>query len=300
MDVVLLHNAKAGGGAWSRKDLIKLVRQGGFRPKYHELREALADPDLMDSGEFVIVAGGDGAIRKTALALLGRRRPIAPLPLGTANNISRSIGLGRNLEKIVAGWQRKLKRVPFDVGVAAGPWGHRHFIEGIGVGLISRCITVLNDVDEVSVHEWKSAKHKLHRDACVAAALAHEMHGLPVKLKADGRERADNFLLLEILNIRRAGAALELAPKAKTADGAFDLVTVTESQRNRLLLALKARLADEKHIRSLTTRHAAEVHLAVTRDCRFRIDDRTVPLAANEPVKVSVERAAVEFLVPGK
>ena len=298
MDVVLLHNAKAGRGAWSRKELIKLVREAGFKPRYHELREALADPERMDEGKFVIVAGGDGAIRKTALALLGRPRPIAPLPIGTANNIARSLGLRKKPVKVLAALAEKTKQIDFDVGVAAGPWGHRHFIEGIGLGLISRSMTVIEDIDEIAVHEWKEARHKLHRDVCVAAAIAHDMPGLPVKLTTDGRDRSADFLLLEILNIRRAGPAMELAPKAKTADGQFDIVSVTEQQRSRLLHALKARLADEKHIRSLTTRHAADVELTVGCDCQFRIDDRCERLPANRLVKVSVERKAVQFVVP--
>ena len=93
MDVVLLHNPKAGNESWSRRDLIKLVRRGGFEPRYVPLPLALDAPELLDRGEFVIVAGGDGAIRKAALVLIGRKRPIAPLPLGTANNIVRSFGM---------------------------------------------------------------------------------------------------------------------------------------------------------------------------------------------------------------
>src|SRR4051812_7827257 len=100
MEVVLLHNAKAGNESWSSKDLIRLVARAGFKPRYHPLKLALKDPKLLEHGEFVIVAGGDGAIRKAALALLDRDRPIAPLPLGTANNVVRSYGLSMKPEKI--------------------------------------------------------------------------------------------------------------------------------------------------------------------------------------------------------
>jgi diacylglycerol kinase family enzyme len=298
MDVVLLHNPKAGEGAWTRKELVRLVRHAGFRVDYVPLKEAIAHPEIMGGGDFVAVAGGDGAVRKTALALLGRQRPIALLPLGTANNIARSLGVRGPLEKIVRRWRKKSRAVHFDIGVAAGPWGHRHFIEGIGLGLISRAIAVLEDIDDLAVHEWKKPKHKLHRDVCVAAVLAHEMRGLPVKLTADGHDRADDFLLLEILNIRSAGPAIELAPEARPSDGVFDVVTVTEKQRGRLLHTLKARIADASYIRNLTTRHAASVRFSVGCDCDLRLDDHCVPLPKDEPVTVTVERAAVEFRVP--
>src|SRR4051812_25195231 len=190
MEVVLLHNEKAGNSAWSRKALVKLVRRAGFEPHYLPIRVAVEEPERLKQGKFAIVAGGDGAIRKAVQAAAGRGIPLAPLPLGTANNISHSLGVIGKPEKIVAGWARKLRTIKFALGIAKGPWGKRRFVEGVGLGLISRTIAVLTDIDEVSVHEWRKAAHKLHRDACVATALAHEIHALPVTLKTDGKDRS--------------------------------------------------------------------------------------------------------------
>jgi diacylglycerol kinase family enzyme len=299
MDVVLLHNPSAGSSAWSRKELIALVRSTGWRVTYLPLKRALDEPKRLAKADVVIVAGGDGAVRKAAFAVRDLNLPLAPLPLGTANNISRSLGLPGNPEKIVEGWKRKQRRIKYDLGVAQGPWGKRRFVEGVGVGLISRTIVVIEDIDEVSVHEWKKAKHKLHRDACVAAALAHELQALPVTLKTDTHDRSEAYLLLEILNIRRAGPAVDLALNAKPSDGQFDLVSVTEHQRPRLLKALKARLADAKQVRALTTRKARRVELTPHRDCELRIDDGCVALPANETVEFTIERNALEFMIPG-
>jgi diacylglycerol kinase family enzyme len=297
MHVVLLHNEKAGDEDWTGKELIKLVRDIGFRVKYYDIDEAMARPRVMDGAEFVIAAGGDGTIRKAALKLIGRGPALAPLPLGTANNIAQSLGLRQKPEKIVAGWEKPRRR-KFDIGIARGTWGVRRFVEGIGLGLISRMIAVLTDIDDVSVHEWKRAKHKLHRDACVAAALAHEMPALPAELAIDGHDRSNEFLLLEILNIRRAGPAVELAAQAAHADGKLDVVTVTARQRRRLMATLKDRLADKKP-RALTTRRAKTVRFAPAIDCELRIDDGNLPLKAGENVEVGVESGALEVVVPG-
>lgn len=297
MHVVLLHNEKAGDEDWSRKDLLKHVRAAGFRVEYHDMKEALRRPRALDKADFVIAAGGDGTIRKVALALLGRGPALAPLPLGTANNIARSLGLTQKPAKIVAGW-RKPRRRRFDIGIARGPWGERRFIEGLGLGLISRTMAVLKAIDDVSVHAWKRARHKLHRDACVAAALAHELPALPAELAIDSRDRSDEFLLLEILNIRRAGPAIELAARAGHADGQLEVVTVTANQRRRLMDALKQRLAG-KPPRALTTRSAHAVRFAPAVSCELRIDDETVRLAAGENVDVTLERGALELVLPG-
>ena len=299
MDVVLLHNAKAGDESWSRGDLLKLVRRAGFEPRYFQLQRALDDPKLLEKGEFVIVAGGDGAIRKTALALIGRDRPLAALPLGTANNIVRSFELPLRPEEIIDGW-RKPRRRPFDVGVIAGPWGKRHFIEGVGVGLISRSIAVLEEIDEEAVYELKKSKHKLHRDICVTAALAREMRALPAQVSFDDRVHAGEFLLLEVLNIRRAGPGVELAPRADPSDGRFDIVSATAAQRPSLLRTLKARLKDKKGVSSMTTRRASRVQLAIHADCEMRIDDGTISVEADTQVEITLKAGALEFLLPGK
>lgn len=299
MEVVLLHNEKAGNGSWPRKDLVKLVRRAGFEPHYVPLRLGLENPGMLDRGEFVVVAGGDGAIRKAALALLGRDRPLAPLPLGTANNIVRSFGLHGSPEEIVAGWKTPREK-PFDVGVAEGPWGKRHFVEGIGIGLISRSIAVIEEIDDISIYRLKKARHKLYRDVCVATALAHEMHPLHAQVSFDGRNVMERFLLLEILNIRRAGPGLELAPQASPSDGRFDVVSVTASQRERLIHTLKARLTDTRRVRSLTTRRTREVHLHITAPCEMRLDDSTMKVDAETEVEITMKPGALEFILPGE
>lgn len=298
MDVVLLHNKNAGDGKWSRKALLKLVKRAGFRPTYCELNEALEDPAQMDAGEFVIVAGGDGAVRSVALASLGRGRALAPLPLGTANNILRSFNLPPEPEEIVDGWRHARHR-PFDVGLAAGPWGKRHFIEGVGIGLIGRSIGVIEDIDEVAVYEYKKARHKLHRDICVTAALAHEMKPITAKVSFDNRHFPDDYLLLEILNIRRAGPGVELAPHASPSDGRFDIVSVTARQRGRLLYALKSSLAETERLSGLNTRRAQRVSLRLHSRCDIRIDDTTIDIPADTTVKITLKPGALQFVLPG-
>ena len=298
MQVVLLHNENAGAKSWSRKEVTRLVSRGGFKPHYVPLSRGLKQPALLDRGEFVIVAGGDGAVRKAALALRKRGRPLAPLPLGTANNIARSFNLPDKPKDIVAGWKNP-RRLPFDLGMAEGPWGKRFFVEGVGVGLISRCISVLAEIDRVSTEKPGKPQHKLHRDACVAVALAHEMQPLGADLSFDGREVSEGFLLLEILNIRRAGPAVELAPHASPSDGRFDVVSVTTLQRSRLLHTLEARLSGAERVRSLTTRRARAIDLQIHSPCAMRIDDGTVEVKADTNVQISIEPGALAFVLPG-
>src|SRR5437868_11600207 len=87
MDIVLLQNKNSGAGHPSRKELIGMVREAGHKVRYHELHAALDDPGVLERGDFVAVAGGDGSVRKVARQLLeSAQKRCAVLPLGTANN----------------------------------------------------------------------------------------------------------------------------------------------------------------------------------------------------------------------
>lgn len=119
--VALMHNPDAGNKNHKRAELMTLLRDAGFKPRYQSTNgnydQALARP-----GDFIIAAGGDGTVRKIAKHLVGSGTPLAILPLGTANNIATSLGIaGETRDLIVALASARVKK--FDVGVAKGPWG---------------------------------------------------------------------------------------------------------------------------------------------------------------------------------
>lgn len=297
MDIAFLHNESAGDEEYTRAELTAMMRAAGYRPVHFELKSALKTPEVLNIGDFVAVAGGDGSIRHTALHLLHRGRPIAPLPLGTANNIARSLGLKGTPEEIIGGWAAGHRR-KFDVGIATGPWGRREFIEGAGVGLIARSIAVIEDIDEASAREFKTREDKLHRDHCVFAALSYEVSALPLEFAYEGKEAGGRFLLLEVLNIGRAGPGLELAPEANPSDGWFDVVSAKESERAGLEDKLKDFLAGAHEVAALTAHRAREVRLVVPQ-CELRIDDDLISVPDGTKVAITIQPSALEFLLPG-
>lgn len=95
MRATLIHNPTAGDGKVRREDLIDLLHKAGIVPFYQsskigELTAALAEPT-----DIVIVAGGDGTVAKVVTQMPDRSIPVAILPIGTANNIASSFGIGR-------------------------------------------------------------------------------------------------------------------------------------------------------------------------------------------------------------
>ncbi|HEY3755376.1 MAG TPA: diacylglycerol kinase family protein [Opitutaceae bacterium] len=301
MDVTLVHNPKAGHAVASRGAIEAALRREGFRCRHCTVPRLLRHPELLQKGEFVVVAGGDGSVRKVALQLIGTGRTLAILPAGTANNIASSLGVGGELKSVIARWKQSRPQ-PIDVGLAEGPWGSRYFVEGIGMGLLGRAIPIIEAIDSVSPHDFADAEAKLHRDLCVFIALAHEIRPLPVRLGVGrARLRSDRYLAIELLNIARAGPRLELVPQADPMDGRLDLVTVRAGDRERLVRALSRHLLPGRRGAVLKRKRVTDLRVELL-DGVVRIDDRIAwrptPRLRRARFSVRVVRGALHILLP--
>ena len=122
MRALLLHNPTAGSGQHSADKLLGHLADAGFDVRYistddDDYKAALAESDA----EIVIVAGGDGTVGKIARNIANRKMRLAILPIGTANNVARSLAIKGEIAALIA----NLKDAPerrLDVGCVSGPW----------------------------------------------------------------------------------------------------------------------------------------------------------------------------------
>jgi diacylglycerol kinase family enzyme len=298
--VTLIHNRGAGDEDHSEEQRLQaLVRAAG-----HELHYAGNPEDwtaaLDRPTDLVAVAGGDGTVGRMAKRLIGRNLPLAPLPLGTANNISRTLGLAElTLEEIVHGWE-SARRVRFDVGIARGPWGSRYFVEGMGVGLFACSIPVADESERLASLADAAAKvdyalTMLRRrlDSCDSHAL---------KLKLDGRDMSGEYVLFEAMNMEFVGPNLYLAPEVEPTDGLLDVVLVSKAERDKLHDSLATWQRGDLAHPDLTRHRAARVEMDWT-GFDVHLDDEPWPTGdenppALTPIELTVERNALCFLAP--
>src|SRR5687767_6648053 len=150
----LFHNPKAGGGEYTKKKLISLIRAAGFDCSYSSTKNSGWEKLESKDADFNILAGGDGTIRKVVGELLDKDLPIGVLPLGTANNIAKTLGIGADnmdLPEVIRAWNdRNLKK--YDVGRIQGLKKAKFFLEGFGYGVFPRLMK------EMRKQEKKAAK----------------------------------------------------------------------------------------------------------------------------------------------
>jgi len=134
MRAILLYNAKAGT-ATSKVEVVQGLRKLGWRVDVCEDIEGVDDA-LEDGAEVVVAAGGDGTVATVAKRLAGTAVPMAIIPMGTANNVARSLGLGSDPRAAVAGLANPTTR-HVDMGCVSTGKTHEYVLEGIGVGLFA-------------------------------------------------------------------------------------------------------------------------------------------------------------------
>ena len=303
MRVTLIHNSKAGANEQPSVDgILGLIRAAGHAvtlqaPKGDDWERALEDP-----GDLVAVAGGDGTVGAVAVRLAGRGVPIAVLPVGTANNISKVLRLAdTTLERLIAGWATA-RRIGFDVGVVTGPWGATRFIEGVGVGLLARAITELDAKAEIAFGQVDNREEKMTSGLKRLRDLAGNCPAMALRIVLDGQDLSGDYILLEVMNIKHIGPSLHFAPDADSGDGLLDVVLVTADQRDRLGEYLSSCLEGRPQPLQWTVHRGKRLQLGYE-DQDVHIDDKVWPAHGSTTVhgpmhlEMTVDSQILEFLV---
>jgi diacylglycerol kinase family enzyme len=211
------------------------LRDAGFDPVYRPTeRESDLDAILKSASGLVVAVGGDGTFRAVATRVLGKDVYLAIIPMGTANNIARCLGVSGEPMELVAGL-RHPKRRPFDVGCVETPGRRDYFLEGAGFGLFAEALALYNP------DEGKSILRALK--ALTETLAEHRPRFF--KLVLDGQDISGQYLMVEALNTTAIGLRLKLAPEADPSDGQLEVVCIREDLEPGLLKYAAALVREE-------------------------------------------------------
>lgn len=296
-----MHNPKAGRGNHGKKDLMAALANAGHHAIYKSTENSDYKKALKKPVDLVLAAGGDGTVGKVGRELIDSGIPLGVLPLGTANNLARSLGFIASPEKIVAGLERGKKRA-FDIGLAQGLWGKRFFFESAGGGLLADYLREAKDKPKKT--KQLSEEQEMTRHVSFLRRMLHDYSACKWKMDIDGEDISDEYILWEAMNIRSVGPVLYLASQAATKDGQLDFVCAREQDRSLLLKYVDARLAGQRVKFPLPLRRFRRLRIAWKKST-LHFDSKVWPPKnekAESPsdIEIMVKPSALMILQPGR
>jgi diacylglycerol kinase (ATP) len=243
--------------------------------------------EAADEYEMVILGGGDGTVSSSVDFLAGRETVLGLLPLGTANDFARTLGvptdLDRACETIASG-----KLVDIDLGLA----GDNYYVNLASVGLsagVTRALT--SRLKRVA----GSAAYPL---AAIKAFLKHEPFRARLTFPDGDHEPIEHERLLQVAvgNGRFYGGGMVVSPSSGIDDSTLDVYAIRLG-RHRDLLGVARYLKSGDFVRGESVSHyetsrvlvETEPHLPVNVDGE---------LVAQTPQEFSVARNALHVMVP--
>jgi diacylglycerol kinase (ATP) len=234
MQTTLIYNAGAGSASkFTPEDILTALRKAGYDAVYSPTStEENLDHVLADAKDLVVVAGGDGTVRAVATRLLNRNVRIMPLPMGTANNIARTLGLNQKPQEILAALADTVER-DMDIGCITTPKGTEYFLEAMGIGVFA---------DILEKYDPENGK-SVGRSFATLLKTLNDYQPKFFHVHVDGQDLSGSYVLFEVMNTPTMGYHYRLAPEAELDDGFFDLVLIHANQREAYLKFIKAVLA---------------------------------------------------------
>jgi diacylglycerol kinase (ATP) len=272
---LLIINSKSGPGHDSLlrvREIVETLTEFGIRADVRlKLRKSQARKQARSAArkgryDLVIAAGGDGTVESIASGLIDTSTPLGIIPLGTYNNVAKSLHIPSDMRQACAllsvGVPRRI-----DAGMVLARYMKKPkvFLEISTVGLGAVVGTLGQHVEKA---RWGEAAQTM--------PAVVEMSPTPMQLQDDDRPDGEvvNSLLVTVSNTPRAGAGLDLAPGALLDDGRLDVSVYADMDQAGVVAAFLPELF-------------ADQNEAASRIRRFRI--RSLQIDTAQPMPVSIE-----------
>ncbi len=231
--VKFIYNPYAGDNYIMDKldEVIDVHQKHGYRVVPERLDEehnmAVAMEDIHEGYSQILIAGGDGTVDILINYMMERdiRLPIGILPMGTANDYAKYIGIPKDISKAL----EKMFRLP-PMKMDVGKINEKYFINVASTGL-------LTDVSQKTHSELKKAIGKL---AYYIKGLEQipTFRKIPVKFTSEEKKYDGDMYALLVFNGRTAGN-LDFAYKSKANDGLLDVILIKASFKEIVPLLAK-------------------------------------------------------------
>jgi diacylglycerol kinase (ATP) len=311
---LVLVNPRARGvraGGWHEHTLSEIASRYAVQivaPASAAEVSAAARAAVGEGYAIVVAAGGDGTVNAVAEGLRGATTALGILPLGSANDLARELGIPRHdvraAARVIATGRPRLT----DLGMV----GERIFCGVGGMALVARsalAVTRFKQRSEASRRIADGAGGSVYRISATAALFGARRLDDRFHIDYVDGSRGERHLLemraaaLFVANHRTLGGGLVLPVHSKPNDGALEICVVPRRSRISLMLnfaRLSAGLSIPPGVLQIV--RATEAIITTSRDDAFvadgellasgrRFEIRVLPLALRIICLVAVTEA---------
>jgi YegS/Rv2252/BmrU family lipid kinase len=254
-----------GGG--SAAAIAELLERHGIaadvlEPEGEAAARAAVQQAVTDGVDVVVAAGGDGTVHLVVNGLLGADTALGILPLGRVMNISRSLGIDRDLD-VAADILRTSHVLRMDVGEATSADGRTvRFLEAGSVGMnaaIFRQVARIDGGDLPSILRtiWVALRYR-------PARMTIELDEEVVRTRA---------LMVTVSIGPYLGLGMTVAPEARLDDGRFDVHVFRRFSKLELLRHLASiAFGRRRYAPQVSSYRSASVRITSVRPLPARAD----------------------------
>ncbi len=284
---LLLLNRRAGPGNAQLPELIEVLRAGGVHVTAPDLvdRESVSAAIRAHAAEvdLVVVGGGDGTVNAAAAGIVETGLPLGILPLGTANDLSRTLQLPADpveaARVITEGHTRNI-----DIGEVNG---HLYF----NVASIGFSARLAKRLTREAKQRWGVLGYSV-----VGAKLFSEGRPFTVHIEHDGRVETVRTVQVSVGNGRYYGGGLQIDATAQPDDGLLHVYSLEVAHVGYVIPMLPAlRRGTHGSWRDVRAFESTELTLRTKRRHEVNADGE---LVTTTPAHFRVRPGAVTVFMP--
>jgi len=237
---VVFHNPKSGDAEHDKDEIIAALERHNYKVQYYSTKRDWKSAKLFSDEQLIVIAGGDGTVRKITgwlleTGILKKEIPITILPLGTANNLSKTLNISGTYEQLIEQWPN-WKIQPYDIGRIVNsdePKKNKSFfLEALGCGLFAHHLH--NAKEEYVKKNEDNPEKKIKVDQERLLLSLSKLPPCKVDITIDNKDYHGEYLLVSIMNSRHFGTNLEFNPQSESGDGKFDVILIAGTEREIL------------------------------------------------------------------
>lgn len=284
---LLILNKKARNGTYRQADIIALCESYGLTLTVPDDDPNISLADVIrrhaHQCELVIIGGGDGTLNLAAQALIDTRLPLGILPLGTANDLARTLGIAPDVKSavrtIASGKTRRI-----DLGEV----NDQLFFNVSSIGFSA---SLARNLTSQMKKKWGTLGYAL-----AAIKILKQSRPFSATIIHDGVETPVKTVQISVGNGRYYGGGMTVEQNAAPDDGRLDVYSLEVSHWWEIVMLFPfIRRGTHGRWRKVRAFSATSLTIHTRRPHVINADGE---LIGETPARFSIREKAVEVFVP--